>query len=193
MKLLRFNRGNLEPTELETSRLRLRTPLAEHYGAWADIRERSASFLQPFEPTWASDELSRAAFRARLRRQQANLNSGRGISWFLVDLADEKKLLGGITLSHIRRGVADTAVMGYWMGEDYAGKGYMKEAVLAVTNWAFEQHGLHRVEAATVPENSRSQRLLLSCGFSQEGVARQYLKINGQWRDHILFAKLASD
>ncbi len=170
----------------------LRRPEASDFEEWAGLRAKSADFLKPFEPSWTADELSRPAYRLRMRRQEAEINAGRGLPWFLFDIGNGQ-LLGGLTLSNIRQGVADTATVGYWMGEQFAGQGYMREAVDAVCESAFRDHRLHRVEAATVIENERSQRLLLRCGFREEGVARGYLKICGAWRDHLLFARLASD
>ncbi|MEO1399515.1 MAG: GNAT family protein, partial [Pseudomonadota bacterium] len=161
------------------------------------LRRDSADFLRPYEPQWTRDELSRSAFRARLRRQESEITSGRGIPWLLF--LDPKEndgssaLIGGLSLSNIRRGVSDTATLGYWMGERYAGQGYMAEAVRAVCAYAFNHLGLHRIEAATVLDNERSQRLLARCGFVEEGIARGYLKIAGDWRDHRLYARLASD
>ncbi len=170
----------------------LRRPDAQDFEKWSALRAESAEFLKPFEPAWTSDELSRSAYRMRMRRQEAEINAGRGLPWFLFAL-ETGRLVGGLTLSNIRRGVAETATMGYWMGQTYAGQGYMREAVDAICLNAFTEHGLHRVEAATVIENERSQRLLKRCGFRQEGIARGYLKICGTWRDHLLFARLASD
>ncbi len=193
MRLLNFTNRNAPPDELQTERLILRRPTMDNYLAWAELRRRSAEFLRPYEPQWTTDELSRASYRARMRRHEADITAGRGLPWFLFDHADPKQLLGGITLSNLRRGVSDTATLGYWMGEPYAGKGYMSEAVNAVCLAAFDYHKLHRIEAATVLDNQRSQRLLLSCGFQKEGTARAYLKINGAWRDHMLFARLADD
>lgn len=193
MRLLSFSQRHAEPAVLMTDRLLLRRPEMSDYEAWAQLRGRSATFLKPFEPSWTSDELSRSAYRLRMRRQEADINSGRGLPWFLFDRHGPGALLGGLTLSNIRRGVAQTATLGYWMGEPHAGQGYMREAVTAVCDCAYGEHGLHRVEAATVIENIRSQRLLARCGFEQEGVARGYLKICGEWRDHLLFARLVHD
>jgi ribosomal-protein-alanine N-acetyltransferase len=137
--------------------------------------------------------LSRSAFRARLRRQEADIASGRGLPWFLFDRENPDILLGGLTISNIRRGVAETGTLGYWMGSAYANRGLMKEALLAVCDDVFKVHGLHRIEAATVFENEQSQGLLKRCGFREEGTARRYLRINGEWRDHVLFARLAED
>ncbi len=193
MRLLNFASRFPGPSVLTTRRLILQRPHPDHYAAWAKLRRESADFLRPFEPKWARDELSRAAFRQRLRRQESEINAGRGLPWFLFEREDPAVLLGGLTLSNIRHGVADTATLGYWMGEAYAGKGIMREAVLTVCECAFRHHKLHRIEAATIIENERSQRLLESCGFQREGIARAYLKINDEWRDHHLFARLSTD
>lgn len=193
MRLLNFKSRYKEPSRLETRRMILRRPAPEDFSAWSNLRRNSADFLRPFEPTWAPDELSRAAFRSRLRRQESEITSGRGLPWFLFKAEDNSTLLGGLTISNIRRGVAETGTIGYWMGETFAGQGYMHEALEAICEDAFTTHRLHRLEAATVLENERSQRLLAKSGFRQEGVARRYLKIDGNWRDHLLFARLSDD
>ena len=193
MKLLRLSSSETGPEDIYTDRLFLRRPKLSDFDQWADLRQMSADFLQPYEPRWTDDELSRGSFKARLRRQEADINSGRGLPWFLLENTPTPRLLGGLTLSNIRRGVAQTATLGYWMGEPFAGKGYMSQAVKAVCAAAFETHRLHRIEASTVLKNARSQGLLEKCGFKREGVAKSYLKINGQWEDHILFARINDD
>ena len=193
MRLLNFASRFPEPSRLETERLVLQRPQASDYQAWANLRHASSDFLRPFEPTWSRDELSRSAFRQRLRRHETDITSGRGLPWFLFDRNRPGTLLGGLTISNIRRGVSDTGTLGYWMGEAYAGNGLMREAVMAVCTEVFNVHGLHRIEAATVLDNKRSQRLLTNCGFQKEGVARGYLKIDGRWCDHFLFARLVED
>jgi [ribosomal protein S5]-alanine N-acetyltransferase len=99
-------------------------------------------------------------------------------------------MLGGVTLSNLRRGVAQSASLGYWIGESYKRQGYMTESLAAALNLAFVRLGLHRVEAACLPDNKASRALLLKCGFEEEGYAREYLRINGRWQDHLLFAIL---
>ncbi|MEE9313519.1 MAG: GNAT family protein [Rhizobiaceae bacterium] len=193
MRLLNFKSHSPQPAQLVSDRVMVRRPSADDFTAWAGLRAESAEFLRPFEPSWAKNELSRSAFRARLRRHETDIASGRGLPWFLFSREEPAKLLGGLTVSNIRRGIADTGTLGYWMGESYAGKGFMREAVKIICANLFEEHHLHRIEAATVLNNERSQQLLRKCGFSEEGKARAYLKIDGQWRDHILFALLADD
>jgi ribosomal-protein-alanine N-acetyltransferase len=86
--------------------------------------------------------------------------------------------------------VAQSASVGYWCGLPFVRQGLTLAAVRAVVAYAFERQNLHRLEAATVPENAASQALLEQAGFERQGFARGYLKINGEWRDHVLFGRL---
>jgi ribosomal-protein-alanine N-acetyltransferase len=177
---------------IEGGRLLLRMPAVSDYPAWARIRSESRAFLVPWEPTWGSDELTRAAFRRRVRQHQKDLRDETGTAFFLFE-RDTDALIGGLTLSNIRRGVTQSASLGYWMGVRHAGKGYMTEAVGLLIPFVFRQMWLHRLEAACLPQNVASIRVLEKNGFTQEGVARRYLKIAGHWQDHYLFAILSED
>lgn len=168
----------------------LRPPIEGDWPAWAALRERSREFLVPWEPTWANDALSQASFRRRCRQYAADWHEGVGYSFLLFHREDDR-LLGGISLSNVRRGIVLTCSAGYWIGAPYARKGHMTDGVRAMLRFAFGQLGLHRVEAACIPDNEASRRLLLKVGFEQEGYAREYLKIDGKWRDHLLFGILA--
>ena len=170
----------------------LRVPQMADFPVWADLRAQSRDFLVPWEPTWPADDLTRAAFRRRIRRYQRDVHEGVTYPFFLF-LRDEGALVGGLTLSNIRRGVAQSCSVGYWIGEPYQRCGLMSDAVRAVVPFAFDILNLHRVEAACLPSNQRSMNLLRGCGFTEEGYARRYLKINGVWQDHVLFAILAED
>ena len=167
----------------------LRTPQSDDYEAWAELRTASREFLAPWEPAWAVDELSRNAFRRRLRRYARELREDSTYPFFVFRAAD-RVLMGGLTLSNVRRGVAQTASLGYWMGQPYARSGHMSAAVAALMPYAFEHLRLHRVEAACVPTNQASIRVLEKCGFEREGYARSYLCINGVWADHLLFGRV---
>ncbi len=193
MRLLNFASRYPEPGRLETKRTILRRPQLQDFATWAKLRGDSSDFLRPFEPSWANDELTKSAFRTRLRRHEADITGGRGLPWFIFDRQNPEILFGGLTISNIRRGVAESGSLGYWMGREFAGRGYMREAVMAVCEDAFQVHRLHRIEAATVLVNHPSQGLLKRCGFQEEGIARRYLRINGEWRDHILYSRLAED
>ena len=115
-----------------------------------------------------------------------------GYAFLIIDETDDE-LVGGVTLSNVRRGVTQAAVLGYWLGLPYIKRGYMTRAVQTVANLAFNDLHLHRLEAATMPSNATSIHVLERSGFRREGFARGLLKINGVWEDHILFALLAED
>ena len=171
---------------VEAERIRLRPPRMGDFPAWSTLRLASQGFLQPWEPTWPSDDLTRAAFRRRLALYQRDQDLGQGHAFFVFRRSDNA-LVGGITLRNILRGVAQTGTLGYWVGERYSRQGYTLDSVQAVARFAFGRLGLHRLEAACCPENDASRRLLLKAGFELEGRARGYLKIDGRWRDHLLF------
>ena len=164
----------------------LRAPELRDYQEWADVRESSRAFLTPWEPTWATDETSRGAYRYKLRRYAEDARDDKAYALFVFRDEDDA-LVGGMTLSNVRRGVSLTSSLGYWAGEMFAGKGYITAAVNAVVRYAFTDLELHRVEAACQPDNLASRRVLEKARFVQEGMARSYLKIDGQWRDHLLF------
>lgn len=157
---------------------------------WAALREQSRSFLTPWEPVWTADELSLAAFKARLRRAREDEKAGTSLT-FLIFEKSSHRLVGGITLGHMRHGVALSGQIGYWIGEPFAGKGYMTDAVKTLARYSFGKLGLHRLEAACIPGNLRSVRVLEKAGFVQEGLLKSYLNINGQWQDHLLFARIS--
>ena len=156
------------------------------------MREASRDFLTPWEPTWPADDLTRAAFRRRLRRQAEEMARDESFAFLIFDSTSDH-LLGGLTLGGVRRGVAQAATLGYWMGAPHAGKGRMTRAVAAVVRFAFDSMRLHRIEAACIPTNAPSIALLERNGFQREGFARAYLKINDAWRDHILLALLEGE
>ena len=112
---------------------------------------------------------------------------------FFIFRKSDNVLVGGLTLANIRRGFAQAGSLGYWMGAPFARQGLMTAAVRAVIPFAFGTLRLHRVEAACIPANAASVRLLEKTGFQREGFARQYLCINGVWQDHLLYARLRSD
>jgi ribosomal-protein-alanine N-acetyltransferase len=167
----------------------LRTPQMTDHPEWAELREASRDFLTPWEPTWPSDDLTRSAFRRRIRRYSEDIRTDQGYA-FLVFRKSDSVLVGGLTLANIRRGVAQAGSLGYWMGLPYVRQGYMTAAVHAIIPFALEKLRLHRLEAACIPTNAGSIRLLEKNGFGREGYAREYLCINGIWQDHLLFARL---
>ena len=177
---------------IESERVVLRTPQMADFPEWAELRAASRDFLTPWEPVWSPDELSRASFRRRIRHYLRDLREDVGYALF-VFAKDSDALVGGMTLCNVRRGVTQSCTLGYWIGAPYARQGYMTSAVSAVAPFVFDSLELHRIEAACIPGNIASVRLLERTGFTREGLARRYLRINGLWQDHLLYALLDSD
>jgi ribosomal-protein-alanine N-acetyltransferase len=177
---------------IRNDRVMLRTPQMQDYPVWAALRAESREFLTPWEPLWAADELSRASYRRRVRHYLRDLREDVGYALFIFS-AQSGDLVGGLTLCNVRRGVTQACTLGYWIGRPYARQGYMTAAVRAVIPFVFDSLELHRLEAACLPNNQPSKSLLEQTGFKREGFARRYLKINGMWQDHLLYALLDSD
>ncbi len=185
--------GFFEPEPvIESGPILLRPPRMSDYESWVRLRRESRAFLTPWEPTWPADDLTRSAYRFRVKRYMRDIREDASYSLFLFN-ARTGQLAGGLTLSNIRRGAAQTASLGYWIGLPFARQGLMTAAVRAVLPFGFGSLGLHRIEAACLPTNVPSLRLLRKTGFTEEGFARAYLKINGVWQDHVLFAMLDGD
>lgn len=178
---------------VEGNGVRLRPPITADYAQWSKLRGDSRAYLTPWEPTWSPDELSRAAFQRRLRRYAQAARDGTGHMFFVFERKSDS-LAGGCQLSNVRQGIAQSAAtLGYWMGKNYAGQGLMTDAVITLVRHAFDRIGFHRIEAACIASNAASRRVLAKAGFTAEGTARKYLKINGEWQDHLLFAIVAGD
>ncbi|MBL8549208.1 MAG: GNAT family N-acetyltransferase [Hyphomonadaceae bacterium] len=188
MVFLRRDPADDGERRIEGALVYLRHPDVKDFQEWAELRSRSRAFLTPWEPTWAEDELSKAAFRYRVRRYLQDIDDGRAYPYFMFSRADHR-LVGGATLSQVRRGAAQAATLGYWIGAPHQNRGYTTDAVRTIVHYAFEDLNLHRVEAACQPENHASQAVLRKAGFEHEGRARAYLRINGAWRDHLLFGR----
>ncbi|GGF16436.1 ribosomal-protein-alanine N-acetyltransferase [Aliidongia dinghuensis] len=177
---------------LEGERVMLRPPDRGDWAIWSELRSASRAFLQPWEPAWSDDAVGKAAFRRRLARYALDWRDDEGYAFFVFDSHGDE-LVGGIGLSNVRRGVAESASLGYWIGERFARQGYMTEALRLMLGFAFDRLHLHRVEAACLPSNAPSRGLLIKSGFREEGYARKYLCIDGLWQDHVLYALLREE
>lgn len=187
-----FARHARPRVEITTARLILRPPQQRDFVPWARLRRESRAFLAPWEPSWSRDHLTARAFRNRVAWAERTIRQDKALPLFLIG-RDNDELIGGITLSNIRREPAQAGTLGYWIGERFARRGYMAEALGALCNHAFHEMGLSRLEAACLPENTASRRLLERCRFKYEGVAQAYLQIDGRWRNHVLYAALRPD
>jgi ribosomal-protein-alanine N-acetyltransferase len=177
---------------IEADQVTLRMPEMRDHRAWVRLRRNGADFLKPWEPIWAPDHFSKRAFSNRVFWSRKTYDAGRGVPLFILR-RDDETLLGAITLDNIRRGPSMSGSLGYWIGADFARKGYMSAAIQSVVHYAFYQMDISRVEAATLPENAASRGLLEKTGFKYEGVAQSYLQIAGRWRTHVLYSNLRGD
>ncbi len=192
MRLFRNLTSPAGHVRLNGGKVYLRAPAERDWRAYVEVRAASRKFLEPWEPTWPPDALGREAYFRRLNRYAADWRDGVGHSFFIFG-NDDDALVGGISMSNVRRGVAQCGTLGYWIGEPHARQGYMNEALRLIVEFCFGQLGLHRIEAACLPDNEASQKLLQRADFAQDGYARKYLKIQGEWQDHLLFSLLAED
>ena len=172
--------------------LSLRGPVMADFPQWADLRARSRAYLTPWEPIWPADDLTRSGFRRRLRRYTEDAVADRAYP-FLIFREIDDTLIGGITLANVRRGIVQAGTVGYWVGQQFTGQGMMTTALRVLLPTLFGELNLHRIEAACIPTNTPSVRVLEKCGFTREGLARRYLCINGVWQDHLLFGMLHED
>lgn len=156
-------------------RVFLRAPVAADRDEFIDLVVRSHRFLRPF----AAPPDNALGFAKYLDRCAQDNYAGR----FLCRMAD-RRIMGVFNVSQIVRMNFKCAFLGYWVGKQFAGQGYMTEGLRLLLREAFTTLGLHRLEANIQPDNVRSKALAERCGFVKEGFSERYLKIGGRWRDH---------
>ncbi|MBU3192164.1 GNAT family N-acetyltransferase [Clostridium bowmanii] len=154
-----------------------------------DYQLRNREFLRRFEPSRDEGFYTLVTQKRILTESYKQFIMGTGVNFGIYK---SNKIIGKIKISNIVMGVFKNAFIGYSMDEKQQGMGYMKEAVKLVVEYAFEELELHRIEATTLMDNEKSQRVLKSCGFKELGISEKYLYINGEWRDHIVFYKVKS-
>lgn len=187
-----FQRKQVPDDILAGKHYYLRRPQETDFLAWGKLRAESKSYLQPWEPQWQIDHLTRRSFQDRLQKYDLAWKRQIGYAFFIFD-SHSHQLVGGISLSNLRRGVVQSGNIGYWTGQKFARQGVMSTAVCLCLDFSFQMLKLRRIEAAILPGNESSQRVLEKNGFQAEGLAREYIQIDGIWRDHLLYAVLASD
>jgi len=170
----------------------LRHPRWADFEQWVELRRKNQSYLSPWEPEWNEAHLSRQSYKARLAVFKKMIANGQGYPFHMFR-ADDERMIGACNITRIQRQVAQTAMLGYWVGEEFARQGFARAAVKTACQFCFNDLGLHRIEAGVQPENAASIKVLEAVGFQREGVARGFLKIDGEWRDHVIYAKLSSD
>lgn len=178
---------------LQGQNIILRMPDVGDWRTWTKLREVSASFLIPWEPLWPADAVSQNFYIRQWRRFARRWVQDREYAFLIFRREQDNQeggLLGGITITDIKRSVYQVGTLGYWMGAPFAGQGVMREAISMLLPFAFDVLGLNRVEATVMPENERSLRLLRGLGFREIGLSQQNMQIEGAWRDQILFEKI---
>jgi [ribosomal protein S5]-alanine N-acetyltransferase len=174
---------------LATARLIVRVARNEDAAELLAYHERNREHLRPWEPDPPPDFFS-LAYWERFAAGAGNGEESTATRMrFIVCEPDRPNVVGSVNLQSIERGVASRAVLGYSLDASFAGRGYAREAVGGVVDFAFATLRLHRIEANYQPANERSGKLLRALGFVVEGYARDYLFLNGAWRDHILTSR----
>ncbi|MDK0876555.1 GNAT family N-acetyltransferase [Clostridium perfringens] len=176
--------------QLNTERLTLRNLTPENTEEMLDYYIRNEEHLRQYEPTRDSGFYTYEGQKEILTESFRQFIDGTSID---LGIFKDEKLIGKIKLSNIVYGILRNAFVGYSIDKEHQGKGYMKEALNTVCSYAFEEMGLHRLEASTLMDNSRSQGVLKACGFNELGISEKYLYINGEWRDHKIFYKVNDD
>ena len=157
-------------------------------GEWVKLRAKNRDFLQPFEPLWPP-KLTLEDFERRRQYFEREMEQDRSYNFMIRRLSD-RVLIGGVNISYLRRAAMQCASISYWLGQEYIKQGYMKESLSLLECFAFEIADIHRLEAYCLPCNYASISLLKSANYVDEGIAHKYLRINGDWQDHLRYAKL---
>ena len=181
----------LQGNWFETS-VTLLFPIKSDFNEWVSLRRNNANYLKPWEPERNDSYLLEKTYLKRLRGCNKMFRSGKALP-FNVFRSEDMRMIGVCNILNIQRHILQTAEIGYWIGERYAGLNFGKSAVLAVTNFCLDQLSLNRVEAAVMVKNAPSISILRTLGYKKEGISRQKLKINGKWEDHYIFSRIASD
>ena len=170
----------------------LRVPSWSEFEEWVKLRRNNRGHLQPWEPTWQDKHLTRQSYKTRISQFKSMITSDNGYP-FHVFRADDNRLVGACNITFVRRGSLQCAHIGYWIGQEYGRNGFARASLKAALRFAFDDLGLHRLSAAVQASNQASIQLLETTGFVREGLARNYLKIDGRWQDHLIYAKLSTD
>ena len=173
---------------IRTDRLILRCAAESDVPALVGFFTENAAHMAPWEPPRPPDFLTEEFWRIQVGRHRRAFENGTALMLFLFLRSDPGRVIGQISFTSMLRGPAEMCTVGYALAESAVGKGYMTEALRASLDYVFEDLNLHRVMANFMPHNQRSNAVLRRLGFTVEGYARDYLFIDGGWRDHVLTA-----
>ena len=173
-----------------TDRLLLRQLGPDAAAAVRDYGLRSRAYHAPWDPTRPADYWELPVVADRLHAQLLEAEQDRSLCTYLIEKSAPDAVIGALNLRNITRGDLMSAVIGYGLAPDAAGRGLMTEAIGRMVSIGFDELGLHRLELNIVPRNERSIAVAERCGFRREGVSKRYLKIAGRWEDHVRYAKV---
>ena len=177
------------PIVIETARTTLIVPDVGEAGLVLDYYLENRDHLCKWEPKRTDDFYTIETWQALLSENSSMVQSGTALKFLALNKA-KNEVIGICSFTNIVHGIFQACNLGYSVSKKYEGLGYMTEILGATIEYMFDVVGLHRIMANYVPENSRSAAVLHRLGFEKEGFAKSYLKINGQWRDHVLASKL---
>jgi ribosomal-protein-alanine N-acetyltransferase len=182
-------------TRIVTERLTLRPPRTADVPEMRRALRQNAVHLRPWSvaPAVGEDASSLTSVSRAVLRHRREWKQGQAFVLLITPREDERIIIGRIALGGVLRGAFQNAYLGYWIDGERQGHGLMTEAVRAATAFALGAAGLHRVQAAVMPRNGASQRVLEKAGYRREGVAARYLCIAGEWEDHVIFATTAEE
>lgn len=177
------------PDLLETPRLLVRPAGGQHAAAVLAYCRENRAHLARWEPLRGASYFTEEATALRLNEAARLMAGGQALYWLVFERA-HGALIAQCSFTLIVRGVFQCCHLGFSIARSHEGRGLMREALACVLEDVFEREGLHRVMAAHLPHNLRSAALLARLGFEHEGFGRAYVKINGEWADHVLLAKV---
>ena len=178
------------PTSVASRRLRIRRFRLGDAPALLGLRERNRAFLEPWEPRREPSWCTREGQRKAIAQALEAWSSDRG---YQFGIEADHELVGGVAINNVVRGPFQNGYLGWYLDEAVTRRGYATEAVQLAIHFAFTHAGLHRVQAAIIPDNAPSLALARRVGLREEGLATRYLQIDGAWRDHLLFAVTAEE
>lgn len=181
-----YNNAYKKELAIQGNKISIRVLNSDDASDLLEYYTRNKDFLSKFEPHRDEEFYTVEVQKQSLIENYKEFIKGEGAHFGIYK---EEKMIGRIRIYNIVHGVFKSAFIGYSMDEQYQGNGYMKEAVSLVVTYAYEELGLHRIEATTLVDNEKSQRVLKACGFNELGICKEYLHINGKWRDHVIFYK----
>lgn len=178
-------------TRLVTERLVLRPPRTGDVGELRRLLRQNQAHLKPWNPAPrpGDDPTSITEVSNTILRQRRDWKTGRSFTFMPALRGDPSKFIGKVALNGVMRGAMHGAYLGYWLAAEHQSQGLCTEALCSVLDFAFGVAELHRIQAAIMPRNARSLRVIEKLGFRREGYAERYLQIDGKWEDHILFAR----